>query len=306
MGSHAALIKNKIASIHKTAQITRSMQMVSQARISGFEYKMHASEHYAHVSEAIFQSLVENASRIDSEILQLFKPDYDKKTATYIMVSSDRGLAGPYNSAVIKKTMQIINDRHQSPSEYKLYVLGRIGYDAMRRAGYVVENDYLNVHDNFKISDLEAVLNTAFDTYLNREVGRVEVIYHRFQNRVVQDVQQLMLLPITGEMMAETEENQLHPTYIFEEEPDRLLKRMIPLYLNGEMQMILLNTKLCEHTMRVNAMRNATDNAKEIVDKLSLIYNAYRQSAITQELSEIVAGSKAQKGGAKKNGKRKN
>ncbi|MGL5295481.1 MAG: ATP synthase F1 subunit gamma [Culicoidibacterales bacterium] len=306
MGSHAALIKSKIASIQKTAQITRSMQMVSQARIAGFEYKMHASEHYANVSEAIFQSLVANASRIDSEVLQIFKPNYEKKTATYIMVSSDRGLAGPYNSAVIKKTTQIINDRHKSPDEYKLYVLGRIGYDAMRRQGFKIENDYINVHDNFKISDLEEVLNGAFETYLNCEVGRVEVIYHRFKNRVVQDVHQLMLLPITGEVLRDEEQERLHPTYIFDEEPDRLVTRMVPLYLNGEMQTILLNTKLCEHTMRVNAMRNATDNAQEIVEKLSLIYNAYRQTAITQELTEIVAGSKAQKGGAKKNGKRKN
>ncbi|MGL4952332.1 MAG: ATP synthase F1 subunit gamma [Culicoidibacterales bacterium] len=306
MGSHAALIKNKIASIQKTAQITRSMQMVSQARISGFEHKMHASEHYARLSEDIFQSLVSNASQIDSKVLQLFKPNYDKKTVTYVMISSDRGLAGPYNSAVIKKTMQIINDRHQSPDEYKLYVLGRIGYDAMRRQGYKIENDYINVHDNFKIADLEEVLNEAFTTFLDQKVGKVEVIYHRFKNRVVQDVQQLMLLPITGEVMVEKEENKLHPTYIFDEDPDRLVTRMVPLYLNGEMQTILLNTKLCEHTMRVNAMRNATDNAKEIVDKLSLVYNAYRQSAITQELSEIVAGAKVQKGGAKKNGKRKN
>lgn len=305
MGSHAALIKNKIASIQKTAQITRSMQMVSQARISGFEHKMKASEQYAKLSEDIFQSLVANASRIDSEVLKIFTPDYTKKTATYIMVSSDRGLAGPYNSAVIKKTMQIINDRHQSPSEYRLYVLGRIGYDAMRRQGYKIENDYINVHDNFKIADLEEVLNEAFATFSNREVGRVEVIYHRYKNRVVQDVEQLMLLPITSNVSLE-EDNSLHPTYIFDEEADRLVARMVPLYLNGEMQTILLNTKLCEHTMRVNAMRNATDNAKEIVNKLSLVYNAYRQSAITQELSEIVAGSKAQKGGAKKNGKRKN
>ncbi|MGL5383998.1 MAG: F0F1 ATP synthase subunit gamma, partial [Culicoidibacterales bacterium] len=262
MGSHAALIKNKIASIQKTAQITRSMQMVSQARISGFEYKMRASEHYAHLSEDIFRSLVSNASQIDSKILQLFKPNYDKKTVTYIMVSSDRGLAGPYNSAVIKKTMQIINDRHQSPDEYKLYVLGRIGYDAMRRQGFKIENEYINVHDNFKIADLEAVLNEAFTTFLDQKVGKVEVIYHRFKNRVVQDVQQLMLLPITGEVMNEEAGHTLHPTYIFDEDPDRLVTRMVPLYLNGEMQTILLNTKLCEHTMRVNAMRNATDNAK--------------------------------------------
>jgi len=280
-------IKNRIEATKKTGQITRAMNMVSAAKLRKTERKNRSFKPVClHV-----KSIIENvlSSNIDLQH-PLLIPREIKKTG-YILVSSDRGLAGPYNSNLLKHFESVIKDKHKSSSEY---IVGTIGYRAfsyIRRKGYPLLNkESMNSRDEIQFIDFQAMSRVFIELYLEGEVDRIVIIYSHYVNSLIQEIREEPFLPITDIALPD---KPSVVEFVFEPDPGEVLDDLLPIYLENTLYGVMLDAKTSEHASRMTAMKNATDNASEIIIKQNLIYNRARQAAITLELTDIIGGANA-------------
>jgi F-type H+-transporting ATPase subunit gamma len=220
--------------------------------------------------------------------LPLLTPREIKKTA-YLIITSDKGLAGPYNSSVFKELDQIINENHKSSDEYVCASIGKKGYAFITRRGYPrLSESHIAVRDDVMFLDIEGLTSEIIDLYLTGTIDKVVVIYNHFINNLTQEVKCDTLLPLTdlGEVKETTD-------YVYEGGALETLSMVLPMYVKDIVYGIILDAKCSEHSARMNAMRNATDNANEVIEKLQLLYNRARQNVITNELIDIIGGANA-------------
>jgi len=279
-------IKAKISSTENMSKITKAMQMISAAKLTKSESKLRTHESYAQSLEDIIKKTVE-VTAIDEHIF--FVPNTKVKCTAYLVVTSDRGLAGGYNNKVIKLAEQIVNERAQN--EYKFYMVGKKAFDYARRANLTVENDYLFIPDSMIYADIAPVVNQVVADYATGIIDEVVILYHNFLSKLTQEPATQRVLPLEKELV----DPKLDSLYLFEPNKSVMVQTLLLKYLNGKIYEIVLRAKLAEHASRMNAMQNATDNAVEIIKESQLIYNRARQAAITQEINEIVGGATALK-----------
>ncbi len=285
-------IKRRKESIQSTGQITKAMKLVSTVKLQKAKGRAeNAKPYFNHMYEAVTSMLAKSGS-ISHPYL---KPGTSKQKAI-IVITSNRGLAGGYNSNIIK----LVTDGSGILKEDAvIYALGRKGRDALQRRGYKIKADYSEVMNEPLYSDAARLGAQVLEAFAKNEVGEIYLAYTIFKNTVTQIPKLVKLLPVDPTMGQQEKEQESKHTVDdltlmnYEPEPEEALDVIIPKYMNSIIYGALMEAVASENGARMQAMDSATSNAEEMIADLSLSYNRARQGAITQELTEIVAGASA-------------
>lgn len=278
-------IKNRINSTKSTQKITSAMEMVSASKLNKAEQNAKKFVPYMEKIQEVVASIAGGNTGADHPMLQS-RPV--KKTG-YIVITSDRGLAGPYNSNVLRALYQTVQKEHSSKDEYTVLPIGKIGREFCKKNGMPIVKDVTGLPDQPDFAEIKEIASYAVKLFADGEIDELHIFYNHFISAISQEVTQKKVLPLTD---IDTEGKQL-TSYEYEPEEDEILKTLLPQYAESIVYGALLDGKASEHASRMTAMRSATDNAGELIDDLTLSYNRARQAAITQEISEISAGAAA-------------
>lgn len=271
-------IRRRIRSVRNMQQITKAMKMVSAAKLRKAQLKLNAARPYAHQLQGVLERLAQ--APVDVIHPLLIKRPVQK--VVYVLITSDRGLCGGYNANLIRKTSGMIAETQQ---EVKLVTVGRKGRDFFRRGKTEFLAEFTGFGDDPSYSQAKEVAQEVVRLYEQGEADEVYVLYTEFVTAMTQRPAQLKLLPI--EQPAGKQSKQ----YIFEPSAEEILNNLLPKYIETQIFRAILEGKASEQGARMTAMSSATDNAKDMIDKLSLAMNRARQAAITTEISEIVSGA---------------
>ncbi|HLR09249.1 MAG TPA: ATP synthase F1 subunit gamma [Bacillota bacterium] len=274
-------IKKRIESTEKTKKITKAMEMVSAAKMSRAEQNVRNFLPYSEKIQEVVTSIAQHSPDADHPMLQA----REVHRTGYIVVTSDRGLAGAYNSNVLKKLLQIIRTKHKSADEYMIIVVGRVGYDFCRKMDMPVVKSIIGLDDQPSFADIKDLASETVEMFSNEDIDELTIIYNHYVSAISQKVTEKQLLPITDLDKAEG-----GSSYEYEPNEEDILQVLLPQYAESLIYGALLDGKASEHAARMTAMRSATDNADELIDELTLSYNRARQAAITQEITEIIGG----------------
>ena len=278
-------IKSRINSTKKTSQITKAMQMVYSAKMNKAVLNVKAFAPYMTKIEEVTHSVAAGSAGATHPML-VERPV--KKTG-YIIITSERGLAGAYNSNVLRKLNQTIKERHQSKDEYAIIVIGRLGRDFLAKQDHNIVLDVIGLPDLPDFLDIKDVASKSVGMFADGTFDELNIFYSHYVSAIQQDVVEKKILPLTDAGNTEVKLT----SYEFEPSAEEILDALLPQYAESLIYGALLDSKASEHSARMTAMKNSTDNAKEIIDNLSLVYNRARQAAITQEITEIVGGAAA-------------
>lgn len=281
-------IKNRITSTKKTRQITKAMEMVSAAKLNKAQTK---SQNFKPYTDKIRDVVVSIASGTEEKAPKKHKMLQSRpiNRTGYIVITSDRGLAGAYNSSLLRFVANKIKERHQSPDEYGLIVIGRVGRDFFKKRNMPIFQEIVGLSDNPSYADIKQVATTTVEMFEDEIFDELYIHYNHFVSPIKQDVTETRLLPLTE--LANTQSVNIE--YIYEPNEDVILEQLLPHYAESLIYGSILDAKTSEFAARMTAMRSATDNAGSLIDDLTLSYNRARQAAITQEITEIVGGAAA-------------
>lgn len=277
-------IKRRKGSIQSTQQITKAMKLVSTVKLQRAKGRAEKSKAYFECMYATVKSVLAKAGFINHPYL---KPGESSKKAV-IVITSNRGLAGGYNSNVIK----LVTKGDFQKEDVKIYSIGRKGKDAFTRYGYDIAKDYSDVIEEPVYADAMRIGNDLLEAFAKGEIGEIYLAYTAFKNTVSHIPTLLKLLPV--EAGAEVEEADEDKALMnFEQDEEEALNLLIPKYITSLIYGGMVEAVASENGARMQAMDSATSNAEEMIEKLSLQYNRARQGSITQELTEIIAGAEA-------------
>lgn len=278
-------IKSKITSTKKTSQITKAMQMVSASKLNRAEENAKAYVPYMTKIQEVVGAIATGTSDSGHPMLT-HRPV--KKTA-YLLITSDRGLAGAYNSNVIRAVANAIAERHSSKDEYVILAIGRMGRDFFVKRGSNVIGEVIGLPDQPAFSDIKEIARRAVGMFTDGTYDELYMFYNHFVSAISSEVTEKKVLPLT-DIAVETGTTS---SYEFEPSAEAILEVLLPQYAESLIFGALLDGKASEHASRMSAMKSATDNASDMISNLTLVYNRARQAAITQEITEIVGGAAA-------------
>jgi F-type H+-transporting ATPase subunit gamma len=279
-------IKSRITSTKKTSQMTKAMQMVSASKSKRAESNAKSYVPYMEKVQDVVAAIASGTTDASHPML-VSRPV--KKTA-YLVIGSDRGLAGAYNSSILRQLTRTLNERHSSKDEYVIFAVGRVARDYFVKRGYNVLDSVIGLPDQPTFSDVKQIARKAVGMFAEGTYDELYMYYNHFVSVISQEVTEKKVLPITD--LAPASEGA-SASYEFEPSGDAILEVLLPQYAESLIYGALLDGKASEHAARMTAMKTATDNANELVRDLSLVYNRARQAAITQEITEIVGGAAA-------------
>ncbi|MEI3611957.1 ATP synthase F1 subunit gamma [Pseudogracilibacillus sp. SO30301A] len=277
-------IQDRIKSTGKTKQITKAMEMVSASKLSRAEEN---AKRYASYSNKI-QEVIANIATNSTDVTHPMLERREVKKTGYIIVTADSGLAGAYNSNVLRKLHQTVQERHTSTEQYTVIAIGRMGVDFCRKQKMHVADTVVGLQDQPKYAEIKEIASNAVQLYEDEEIDELVIIYNEFVSAISQVVQINTLVPISN-----IDSVKATSTYEYEPDEEQILKVLLPQYAESLIYGALLQAKASEHAARMTAMKSATDNADELIDELTLSFNRARQAAITQEITEIVGGAAA-------------
>ena len=277
-------IKRRKSSIQSTGQITKAMKLVSTVKLQRSKQIAENSRDYFDYMYRTVQSMLSKAGNIDHVYVK--EPECRKKAV--IMITGNRGLAGGYNSNVVK----LITRSDLPKEDLIVYTLGKKGREAMTRYGIELAEDYSEMIDNPEYIDALGLCDELLKLYKAGEIGEIYLAYTHFKNTVTHEPRLMKLLPVESEELESDSENDIPMN--FEPVEEEALDLIIPKYVTSLIYGGMVESVASENGARMQAMDNATSNAEEMIDKLTLLYNRARQGTITQELTEIIAGSQAQ------------
>jgi F-type H+-transporting ATPase subunit gamma len=286
-------VRNKIVSVGSTMQITSAMKMVSAAKLKRAQDAIVQMRPYANK----LKEILENASAGMPVYENPYARNSQPNNVLIIAVSSNRGLAGAFNSNVIKRTNQIINGEYKG-SNITILPVGKKVHDAFKKTTYIIGGMDLPHHTSELFSKLtfenvSPVIEKVMNSFLEKQFDRIVIVYNQFKNAAVQFTAQEQLLPIAAEKL----EGSKNPTnYLFEPDQEAIVNDIIPRSVKIQFYKALLDSFASEHGARMTAMHKATDNAKAMQRDLKIMYNKARQASITKEILEIVGGAEALKG----------
>jgi len=280
-------IKRQIKSVQNMKQITKAMEMVAASKLRKSQLAAEASRPYTDKIKEVISNIALRTKGIKHPMLETREI---KKTG-YFVITSDRGLAGGYNANLLRSLMDTIRDKHQSNEEYSVFVIGRKGRDFFTKRNIPIVQEVTGISDAPQFSDIKELARAAVNYFAEGQYDELVLVYNEFINPITQKPVQKQLLPL-NEM--QTEEGGTGASYEYEPSAEGVLEVLLPRYAETLIFSALLEAKASEFGARMTAMGNATRNATEMSSKLTLVYNRARQAAITQEISEIVAGANAQ------------
>ncbi|MGZ7445664.1 ATP synthase F1 subunit gamma [Paenibacillus sp. TH7-28] len=278
-------IKRQIKSVQNTRQITKAMEMVASAKLRKAQEKAQASRPYAEKLKEVVSSIAAGTQGVSHPMLES-RPV--KKTA-YIVITSDGSLVGGYNANILRKVTDLIKSKHASSAEYGIFVIGRKGRDYLKRRNYTVVEEVTELSDTPKFADIKSLTYAAVQGFETEQFDEIYVCYSRFVNAITQVPTVERLLPFES-VHAEGPTS----SYEYEPSPEGVLEVLLPKYAETLIFGALLEGKASELGAKMTAMGSATKNATKMINELTLTYNRARQAAITQEITEIVAGANAQ------------
>ncbi|MDP3560342.1 MAG: F0F1 ATP synthase subunit gamma [Legionellaceae bacterium] len=284
----ASGIRSKIASIKNTQKITRAMEMVAASKMRKTQEKMRASKPYA---EKMYE-VVKHVARSSSEYKHSFLQAREVQRVGFIIVTSDRGLCGGLNANLFRESVQRIRGYQEQGKEIALALVGRKAKSFFRRVGGTVLAAVDSLGDTPSVQSLVGVVKTMVDAYNEGQLDALYIVYNEFKNTMTQTptCKQLLPLPISEEDVKSLGHRW---DYIYEPEAKSLLDILFGRYIEVQVYQSVVENIACEQAAKMVAMKNATENASELIKKFQSAYNKARQAAITQELSEIVGGASA-------------
>ena len=280
-------IRGRITSISSTMQITSAMKMVSAAKLKKAQDAITMLRPY---SEKL-QELIQKVSTGSEGSLSEYAQKREVKKILYIAISSNRGLAGAFNSSVIKELNA--NYKQKEDVEIEVLTIGKKVFDAVRRVRTVYDNQS-SIYDSISFEAVSKLTSAVMKDFSEGIFDEVYLVYNKFINAAMQQVRTEQLLPIT---MPEQAEEDVESDYIFEPDKQTILETLIPKSIKTQVYKALLDSIASEHGARMTAMHKATDNANALKNELVIFYNKARQAAITNEILEIVSGAEALKKG---------
>jgi len=287
-------IRNKIAAVKKTQQITKAMNMVSAAKLRGAQSRMEGFRPYA---EAFSMMLGNMAGRVEPDIHPFFQKTEPVTRVGLVLMTSDRGLCGSFNVNLINTAVKFIREKEAAGIDVSLICVGRKGRDFFRRRKVEMAAQYVDVWNKFDFSNAVTVAREIMNIFLSGEVQEVHLVYASFINMAIQKPKMVQLLPIQPEETTEeAAEAGAKVEYLFEPPMEQFLEFLLPKYINVQVYHGFLENNASEHAARMTAMDNAQSNCKEMITQLTLVMNKARQAAITKELMDIVGGAEALKG----------
>jgi F-type H+-transporting ATPase subunit gamma len=288
-------LRRRITSVRNTRKITKAMELVAGARLRRAQSRIEEMRPYADRMQELMIGTARAASSLRN--LALLQQRDEVRRVALVVVTGDRGLAGPFNGQVLRRAFEL--ERHARAEGQKVtwLVVGRKGASTLRFRRYELGGQWAGFADKPSYHDAQAVGHRLAELYESEEVDRVVLIYNRYESALVQRVTTTDLLPIREEVLAAEQpaEEQTGPRadFIYEPEPEEILQRLLPVYLDTEIYRALLESAAAFLASQMTAMRNASKNAGELIDTLTLQLNRARQAEITQEILEVVAGADA-------------
>ncbi|MDA7025396.1 ATP synthase F1 subunit gamma [Bacillus sp. CLL-7-23] len=276
-------IKSRITSNKKTSQITKAQQMVSASKLNQADVKAKSFVPYMEKMQEVVADIA--LGYTGTHPMMSSRP---VKRTGYLVITSDRGLAGAFNANVLRKVYQKIQERHQSKDEYSVIAIGKVGRDFFKKRGITVISEITGVRDEVTFPEVRDVANSTVQMFIDETFDELYLFYNHYVSAISQEVTEKKLLPLT-DIAANTKKT----SYEFEPDEEEILEVLLPQYAESLIFGAILDSKASEHAARMTAMKNATDNAKEIIANLELSYNRARQASITQEITEIVGGAAA-------------
>ncbi len=282
-------IKRRKTSIQSTAQTTKAMKLVSTVKFQKARVKAETTKPYFDKMYDTVSSILSKSGNIHHRYLM--QGESEKKAV--IVITSNRGLAGGYNSNVEKA----VTGAGFNPADVQLYTAGRKGRDSLVKKGYVLAKDYGEVIEAPTYRAAMDIGRDVLEAFTSGEVGEIWMAYTVFKNTITHIPKMIRLLPVAIPEAEASDENKGNPLLLmnFEPEPEEVLDAVIPKYINSLIYGAMMNAVASENGARMTAMDNATSNAEEMIEDLTLSYNRARQGAITQEITEIVSGAEALK-----------
>ena len=281
-------IQRRISSTKKTRQITSAMQMVSTSKLSQIQRSGGSFDGYA----AKLHDVVAHLAHAGLSGAGTMLEQRPVKKVGYLVITSDRGLVGGYNSQVMKAVMAAIEERNLTTDEVVILAVGGNGADFFKKRGYDVAYEYRGVTDVPTYDEAHEIVKSVTDMYDNEVFDELIVMYNHFVSRISNEVRTEKMLPVQTDDLTVDDATVL-PEYEVEPSPEGILAVVLPQYAESLIFTAILDAKTAEHAASSNAMRSATDNAGELIDTLNLQFNRARQSAITTEITEITGGMAA-------------
>ncbi len=286
-------VRNRIKSVQSTQQITKAMKMVSAAKLRRAQDAITQMRPYAHKLQEMLSNIISNS---DGDVKVALAAERPVEKVIIIVVTSDRGLCGGYNSNLIKLTKQVIKDKYsgqQAKGNVQILPVGKKGYEHFSKNGFKVIDKYWDIFTGLSFNKVQAAAKHAMDAFANKEADAVELIFSEFKNAATQRFIAEQFLPV--QKIAKVE-GQKNADFIFEPGKEVLITELMPKILNTQLYKAVLDANASEHGARMTAMDKASDNANELLKSLKISYNRARQAAITTELTEIVSGAAALNG----------
>jgi F-type H+-transporting ATPase subunit gamma len=284
-------VRERMKSVSSTQQITKAMKMVSAAKLRKAQESIQRMRPYADKLSYILRNVM---SAVGGDVSISFGVEREVSHATVVVITSNRGLCGAFNTNIIKTAVQEIEAKYsaqRAAKELTIVCVGKRGYDFFRKhyKDCNVIKDYVNLFDDLSFDHTVIVPRMLMDQYAKQQTDHITVCYGRFKNAATQFPESTQFLPVPKIESA----TRRRVDYIFEPEKDKLLNTLVPSILEVQFQKFLLDTHASEHGARMTAMDKATTNADELLNGLRINYNKARQETITKELSEIVGGAAA-------------
>jgi F-type H+-transporting ATPase subunit gamma len=290
-------LKRRIRSVRNTRKITKAMELVASARLRRAQTRIEAMRPYADRMLELMGGVARASASVRSIPLLQRR---EVRTVAIVPLTGDRGLAGAFNGQVIRRALQLEREVRGEGKEVRWLVAGKKGRSTLTFRRYDVAGAWTGFSDRPEYGDAQAIAHRLTELYVEGEVDAVRLVYNEYESPLVQRVTVKEVLPIAEHLLETDEEERrddaMRGDFIFEPEPEEILSRLVPVYLETEVYRALLESAASEQGARMTAMRNASKNAGELIDGLTLQMNRARKAAITQELLEVVAGADALQG----------
>jgi F-type H+-transporting ATPase subunit gamma len=277
-------IRRRIRSVKNTQQITKAMKMVSAAKLRRAQEAMFAARPYARKMMEVLNSL---AGRANPEAHPLLTP-HGQERVLLVVITADKGLCGGFNANIIRAAARFLDDEARKEQKLELELIGRKGRDFFKRRRYKVHTERVGIFQALRFPAAQAIARRLMERYVAVEVDEIYLVYNEFKTVVQQKVVVERLLPITPLAFDPKEPAQ---DYLYEPAPARIFGEILPKHVEVQVWRALLESAAAEHGARMAAMDAATNNAGEMIDRLTLYMNKVRQAAITKEIIEVVSGA---------------
>ncbi len=282
-------VQTKIQGVKKTAQITKAMNMVASAKLRGAQEKMEAFRPYTSKFNEAMSNLSGGANTTSFPLMEV----REVKKVELVVITSDRGLCGSFNSNIIRMVEKKIRQYEAEGKTVSLVCVGKKGYQILRKTGKV-RKQFLDIMGSFQMFNAREIASDVSQNFLDGNSDKVEIFYGEFRSVAQQKPASKNFLPVQPIESGESEK-KISGEYIYEPSTEEIMDVLQPLYLNVMVYHSMLEVGASEHAARMTAMDNATNACKDIVDNLTIVYNKARQAAITAELMDIVGGAEALK-----------